>query len=319
MRPGMSGNHAGFTPVATCWVCDGRDLKNVGLAPIDLYEFRDEDALLAAYSGTSVHLQRCASCGFVQPEALPSLPRFFDRMYNQLWAADWIRREFESSYKDLIFAGILDALARRLPEGRRALLDVGAHAGRFMHLAQRAGWQVEGVELNPRTAAYAAERTGAVVHRLNAETLGSIGRRFDAVTLTDVLEHIPDPVAMLRRVREMLAPQGWVAIKVPNGPAQRFKEHARARISPGYAPRLANSLVHVNHFSPRSLKIALERAGFDLVKVGVGAPELLPDPGAATAASNVLRRVSYGFARGLPGGIHTPLAFNLQAYARRRE
>lgn len=314
----MSGHHAGFMPVTACWVCEGRDLKTVGLAPIDLPEFRDEDALLAAYTGSSVRLQRCAACGFVQPEALPSLPRFFDRMYNQLWSADWIRREFESSYKDLIFAGILRALARRLPSSRRALLDVGAHAGRFMHLAQQDGWRVEGVELNPRTAAHAAERTGAPVHRVNAETLDSLGSRFDAVTLTDVLEHIPDPVAMLRRVRAVLAPQGWVAIKVPNGPAQWFKEHARARISRGYAPRLANSLVHVNHFSPRSLGIALERAGFDLVTVGVGAPELLPDRGAGPAVSNVLRRVSYGIARALPGGIRTPLAFNLQAYARKQ-
>ncbi|OFW07960.1 MAG: hypothetical protein A3H96_24295 [Acidobacteria bacterium RIFCSPLOWO2_02_FULL_67_36] len=315
----MSGNHAGFTAIAACWVCEGRNLKKVGVAPIDLSEFRDEDALLAAYSGTSVSLQRCAACGFVQPGALPSLPRFFDRMYNQLWSADWIQREFESSYKDMIFTGILRALAARLPASRRALLDVGAHAGRFMRLAQAGGWRVEGLELNPRTASHAAARTGAPVHRLNADMVDSLGRRFDAVTLTDVLEHMPDPVAMLRRVHAVLAPQGWVAVKVPNGPAQWFKEHARARLSRGYAPRVANSLVHVNHFSPRSLRVALERAGFDRVAVGAGAPELLPDPGAGPAVSNVLRRVSYGVSRALPGGIHTPFAFNLQAYARQSE
>ena len=52
---------------------------------------------------------------------------------------------------------------------------------------------------------------------------------------------------------------------------------------------------------------------------GAGAPELLPDPGAGPAVSNVLRRVSYGVSRALPGGIHTPFAFNLQAYARQSE
>ena len=41
-----------------------------------------------------------------------------------------------------------------------ATLLLGAHAGRFMHLAQHAGWDVEGIELNPRTAECAARRTG---------------------------------------------------------------------------------------------------------------------------------------------------------------
>ena len=64
-------------------------------------------------------------------------------------------RSSRPDYKDVIFNGILQALTRRLDPSRRRLLDVGAHAGRFISLARKEGWAAEGLELNPRTAAYA--------------------------------------------------------------------------------------------------------------------------------------------------------------------
>ena len=99
---------------------------------------RTQDPELAAYSGARVTLQRCRACGFAQPAALPALPRYFDRMYDQRWADDWIAGEHDAAYKDRIFADILAALGDRVTGGR-ALLDVGAHAGRFLRLARAAG------------------------------------------------------------------------------------------------------------------------------------------------------------------------------------
>jgi 2-polyprenyl-3-methyl-5-hydroxy-6-metoxy-1,4-benzoquinol methylase len=191
------------------------------------------------------------------------------------------------------------------------LLDVGAHAGRFIALARRAGWDAEGIELNPQTAAYARAASGAPVHQVNVHEFDPGGRPYDAITITDVLEHVPQPAPVLSRVRQLLAPGGCVAVKVPNGPAQRFKENARALLHRGYRPTLADNLVHVNHFSTRSLRLALERAGFRSVTVEAGAPEL-PD---SSAASRFVRLGSWHLAR-VPGGVHTPLAFNLQAYGR---
>jgi SAM-dependent methyltransferase len=303
--------NAGFVPVDRCWICGGASLAPIHGAAFDLAEYTTQDPPLAAYSGASVAIVRCRGCGFGQPAALPALPAFFDRMYDQRWSDGWIEGEHHARYKDAIFADILSALAQRLPPERRRLLDVGAHAGRFLAAARRAGWHPEGLELNPKTAAFAAEATGSPVHRGNVHTFDASGK-YDAVTLTDVLEHIPDPRAVLRRVARYLASGGWVAVKVPNGPAQRIKERARALVTRGYRPRLADNLVHVNHFSPRSLKQALEAEGFRNVVVVAGVPEL-PD----AAASRMARRLAFLPARLVPGAVHTPLAFNLQAYARR--
>jgi 2-polyprenyl-3-methyl-5-hydroxy-6-metoxy-1,4-benzoquinol methylase len=244
-------------------------------------------------------------------------------MYDQRWSSEWVEHEFESDYKDLIFHGILRELRHRRAVGAgrtgSRLLDIGAHAGRFMYLAQRGGWDVEGIELNARTAAYAARRTGAPVHQTNAASLADDGRRYAAVTLTDVLEHIPEPVAMLTAAARLLEPGGTLAVKVPCGASQWCKERVLAAVSRSHTVSLADNLVHVSHFTPRSLRRALAEAGFVGITIRTGAPELQPANGSALKASvsNAVRLGVYAAAL-LPGAVHTPLALNLQAYAQRR-
>ena len=303
--------NAGFSAVDRCWICGGGALHALHGARFEFSEYARQDPPLAEYSGARVDIVECRDCGFAQPAALPALPSFFDRMYDQRWSDDWIAREHQAGYKDAIFADVLAALARRLPRERRRLLDVGAHAGRFIATARRAGWQAEGLELNPKTAAFAATATGAPVHQGNVHTFDAEAA-YDAVTLTDVLEHIPQPRAVLRRVARYLAPGGWVAVKVPSGPAQRFKERTRAVLQRGYEARLADNLVHVNHFSPASLRRALEEEGFRDVAILAGAPEY-----PAGAFGRLVRRLAFLPARLVPGAVHTPVALNLQAYGRR--
>ena len=306
--------NAGFAPVDRCWVCGGGSFAHWCTGRYELSMFARQDPPLAEYSGESIDIRQCAACGFAQPATLPVLERYFDRIYDQHWAEDWVESEHTAGYKDVIFAHVLAALGarvppRRSPDGRR-LLDVGAHAGRLMSLAQAAGWEVEGIELNPRTAARAAVSTGAVVQQGN---IFSVEPRppFDAITLIDVLEHIPDPRRALARAAAWLRPGGAIVVKVPNGAAQWIKESLRAKIQRGYQPRLADNLVHINHFTPESLRLALERSGFADVRVDVGAPEMPP-----ARLSQIVRRLVFAGAR-LPGGLRTPLALNLQAIATR--
>jgi SAM-dependent methyltransferase len=304
-----------FVPVSRCWVCDGSRLTRYHQAPLEFHQYVDQDAELHAYTGESVWLVRCEACGFGQPERMPALPQYFDRMYAQQWSAEWVASEFDARYKDLVFRTVLRELDRRVGLVRRRLLDVGAHAGRFLHLAQQAGWEVEGVELNPRTAAYAAMRTGAAVYHQNAQALAAGGHRYSAVVLTDVLEHIPEPVQLLRTLAALTEPGGAIAVKVPCGPSQLAKERIVAALT-SRRMSLADCLVHINHFSPQSLARALEAAGFGRISVRTGAPEVLPGSGWRVRLSNAVRLSVYAAAR-LPGAVHTPLALNLQAYASR--
>ena len=305
------------TPIPACWVCGGTQLQRIHDARLDFTEYKTQDPELAAYSGRQIAIVRCAACGFAQPAELPALPRYFDRMYDQRWSADWVEGEYHAPYKDRIFDDVLTALERRLPGSRRRLLDVGAHAGRFVARARARGWNADGLELNPRTAAYASAASGGVVHQGNLYTWSRAGAGYDAVTMTDVLEHIPDPRSALRRAHDLLESGGWIAIKVPNAPAQQIKENARARLRPGYRPTLADNLVHVNHFGTASLRLALEREGFTDVETRVAAPEMPPGHGLSERVDRAVRGLAFRVAKVIPGGTRTPLAFNLQAYGRR--
>ena len=305
---------AKFEPLDSCWICEGRTLDRVHQGRFEFSEYIEQDPEIAQYTGHKFWLARCRSCGFAQPDSMPTLPNYFDRMYDQHWSAEWIEQEFDSRAKDFIFRIVLESLEQRVSTEQRSLLDIGAHVGRFIHLADRAGWQAEGIELNPRTSEFAARRTGLPVHRVNAHHLASEGKRFDAVTLLDVLEHIPCPVKLLSHINELLDPGGWIAIKVPCGRNQLLKENLRARMKRSYRVSVADNLVHVNHFSPKSLRLALEKTGFDQIAINIGAPELNGD---GHAKSDLLRLGVYHFGRLIPGGAHTPLALNLQAYARK--
>ncbi|HYV46865.1 MAG TPA: class I SAM-dependent methyltransferase [Myxococcaceae bacterium] len=302
-----------FTPVESCWVCGARERRVMGTARFDLSAQHAEHPELAPYTGKTVALAECRRCGFGQPEALPSLPSYFEAMYDQSWSEEWIEGEFKATYKDLIFRRVLGELERRVPRGERRLLDIGAHVGRLMSLASRAGWAAEGIELNPRTSAFAAKATGLPVHRQDAATLAERGVRYGAVTLIDVLEHLPRPVGILKAARKLMAPGGWIAVKVPHGRMQMVKERWRSRIQRGYEGAVATNLVHVNQFGPRSLRAALEGAGFSDVEIEIGAPEL-PEGG---RVENAVRLAVWRAGRLLPRrvGVASPLSLHLQAYA----
>jgi SAM-dependent methyltransferase len=311
--------HERFVAVPTCWVCGGRRLAHFHENVFDLAAFSKQDPELAEYTGSRLPLVRCQDCGFGQPSALPGLPQFFERLYDQQWSEDWMASEFESEAKDLIIRTVLAELGQRVPSHDRTLLDIGSHVGRLMSLAERAGWQPEGLELNRRTSAFAASRTRLPVHRATARELAASGQRFGAVALIDVLEHIPQPLAVLQSVHRLLAPNGWVAVKVPCGRNQLLKERVRSWLKPGYDVAIAKNLVHVNHFSVASLRRALANAGFVNVTITIGAPEILGRGIRAPRrlVANAVRLGIYRLGRLLPGGIHTPAALNLQAYGQR--
>lgn len=100
------------------------------------------------------------------------------------------------------------------------LLDVGCGEGFALAHFQRAGWQVEGLDyseagvsaMNPscRSCVTVGDVNVLLEERLQSPV------RYDAVWLTNVLEHVVDPPALLRRLRALLVPGGLAVVTVPN-------------------------------------------------------------------------------------------------------
>jgi SAM-dependent methyltransferase len=221
------------------------------------------------------------------------------------------------------FVRLLHALGR---PGR--LLDVGTGVGELLRLAREAGWQAVGIEVDPAVVAYARHR-GLDVRLGQLATLGLSAASFDVVTLWNVLDVVPDPLAELGECRRLLAPDGRIFIRVPNAPVQRAAMRlthtaSALRLGGGLAgrPRVLG-VFHRFNFGARTLRIVLERAGFQDVDVRNSAP-IGGDPylGLGRAGERVLdvgKRVLAGAAglAALGTGGRWLLGPSIEAWARR--
>jgi 2-polyprenyl-3-methyl-5-hydroxy-6-metoxy-1,4-benzoquinol methylase len=96
------------------------------------------------------------------------------------------------------------------------VLDVGCGNGSFLGLMRSAGWDVAGLETDPKAAKLASERLGIPVRtgQLCQETYET--GSFDAVTLHHVIEHVYDPPGLMAECRRILKPDGLLVVATPN-------------------------------------------------------------------------------------------------------
>lgn len=97
-----------------------------------------------------------------------------------------------------------------------ALLDVGCGNGDFLSLMRAAGWNVTGVEPDAMAAEFARDRHGIPVVARTLENAGFADHSFDAVILNHVIEHVFDPVSLLRECGRVIKPSGRIVIVTPN-------------------------------------------------------------------------------------------------------
>jgi SAM-dependent methyltransferase len=124
-------------------------------------------------------------------------------------------------------------------------------------VARALGWRVSGIEPD-EAAATLARRYTDELHVGDVLTAPFGPGRFDVVTAFHVLEHVPDPVAVARRMLEWLAPGGLLIVEVPNAEGLGAAIFGRAW-SGLELPR------HLSHFSSATLERVLTRAGARVV------------------------------------------------------
>jgi len=134
------------------------------------------------------------------------------------------------------------------------LLDVGCGSGDFLEKVRLAGWDVSGVDVDDKAVSNARKKGLNIRH-------GDIGAcretNFDAITLSHVIEHVHDPLALLRGAHARLKPGGCLYIETPNLESvghRRFGRNWRG-LEP---PR------HLVILSSGSLRLLLAAAGFKM-------------------------------------------------------
>jgi 2-polyprenyl-3-methyl-5-hydroxy-6-metoxy-1,4-benzoquinol methylase len=144
-------------------------------------------------------------------------------------------------------------LQRPPPNGGR-LLDVGFGNGAFLKIASEMGWNAEGIDFDPKAVEVARAR-GLNVRCASAAELSERAEQYDVITISHVIEHVYNPVNLLRDLYRLLKPDGQLWLDTPNLSglgAQRFGRNWEA-LDP---PR------HLTLFTPTSLRMTMEEVGF---------------------------------------------------------
>lgn len=142
------------------------------------------------------------------------------------------------------------------PHSGARILDVGAATGVFVERARRHGWDATGVEPSAWAAAYARDTLAQPVVTGSLEDLAIDANSLHGVTMWEVIEHLPDPLATLHAVHRLLGSDGFLALSTPD--AGSLVARLLGRRWPGWkkVPE------HLFHFDRPTLRRLLDRAGF---------------------------------------------------------
>lgn len=151
---------------------------------------------------------------------------------------------------------ILDILNQHLGHKRkRTLLDVGCGLGYFARYMVQAGWHV--VDIEPSHVAQRfAKSFGITIYSSIEECCEETECCFDAVSLLYVLEHVIDPVSLLKSLRAIMDKEGLLVILVPND-FSILQECACQKF--GLEPWWIAIPDHINYFNFESLRQFVER------------------------------------------------------------
>lgn len=137
------------------------------------------------------------------------------------------------------------------PGTPRTILDIGSGLCVFLYRMKKFGWDGTALDPDARSSKHAREHVGVKALTGDFMTM-KVAERYNVVTLNKVLEHVADPIAMLKKVRDCVSDSGFVYIELPDGEeaARDSKEREEFTID------------HLHCFSAASMALLAQKAGF---------------------------------------------------------
>ena len=223
-----------------------------------------EGSVVASTNGFDVI--ECVQCGFKHIIAIPTeeeLEQIYrDDYYTQekpLYLARYLE---DLEWWNTVYTRRYEILEQHLLTSQRKILDIGSGPGYFLLNGKNRGWDVKGVEPSVQAAKHSKGLDLDVENLFYSEQSASKLGKFDAVNMGEVLEHIPNPVALLKLVHTQLNIDGVACLIVPND-FNPFQLALRDQM--GFSPWWVAPPHHINYFNFRSLTTLLERCGFRVI------------------------------------------------------
>ena len=146
-------------------------------------------------------------------------------------------------------------MAREKYTNKRILLDVGCNIGTLLEVAQKRGWNAQGIDINKEAIEEAKK------NNLNVEctTIENIKEMFDVIIMNDFIEHVSDPNDTIKRAKALLKEQGLLFIVTPDIDTITFKilQKHWFHLKPKE---------HIYYFTKETITKMLKNNGFTLIE-----------------------------------------------------
>ena len=155
-------------------------------------------------------------------------------------------------HRDRNYLGEIKSIERHRRGSR--FLDVGCNMGMLLRLAMKRGWDVVGLEPSPSLASLAGKHGFEVYNCFLHEMPDRENDSFDVVALSDVFEHIAEPIPFLQQAARLLKDDGILYVKVPNAKWNIVKQKMLALMGRHPIQGLWDAYEHVVHYTESTLK-----------------------------------------------------------------
>lgn len=228
----------------------------------------------------SFNVVRCQNCGLVYVNPRPKkeeLRKYYPENYyayvNNIDNKESFRKkvknyliEIAGGYRKVkIIGGIIKKLSKIILLGvvplkkNGKLLDVGCGNGDFLEWHKDHGWDVYGIEINQNAVNICRRKGLKVIHGELQDGLFA-DETFDVITLSQVIEHLPDPSATIRIIQKILKKDGLLIIGLPN-----WGCYDRKVFGPDWTPLEIPR--HLYHFEPFTIQKLLEKYDFKIQEI----------------------------------------------------
>ena len=237
--------------VKECPVCGSTERKLLYTSNINDFDSEDFKITDSQY-GKHWQMYRCENCSFVYSDPVPT-KKLLEKLYSSIEDPDY---DIEEEGRKNNFIRILKRIKEIKNKGR--LLDIGAATGIFMKLAKDEGYEVMGIEPSKWAAKRAEEKYGLKMENTTFEKFES-QESFDIITMLDLIEHVENPIVILQKANSLLKKNGLLVIVTPE--IDSFIRKLTGSKWWHFRPP------HLNFFNKKSLIYALNREGFDVLRI----------------------------------------------------
>jgi 2-polyprenyl-3-methyl-5-hydroxy-6-metoxy-1,4-benzoquinol methylase len=217
-----------------------------------------EDRHQPSFNKEGFDFVTCRDCGTLYVNPVPSsalLSQYYDGFQSMAYFHEEIlARTLERRRQ--IFSDRADMLAPFVRPGAR-LIEVGSSIGLFLEQALGRGWNITGVEINQALVERTRRELGANVV-LGFIEHAELPQEIDMAVMWEVLEHLAEPVAVLRKLASVMRTGGRLALTLPNLDGIEFT-------ACGSSHEMIEAPGHLNYFTPATIERLLQRTGFKVL------------------------------------------------------